>query len=67
MRLLLDKKPDLKLQILTEEKLDEISDRLEHNPWESFRCFSQEIIVSKLSAQTAKKTPEAVMEDNSVA
>jgi hypothetical protein len=41
--------------LLTEEKLDEISARLENTPWKSLRCLAQETVVSKSSASTTTK------------
>jgi hypothetical protein len=41
--------------VLSKEKLDEISARLEHTPQKSLRCLAQETRISKSSAQTATK------------
>jgi hypothetical protein len=40
-----------KCSVLTEEKFDEVSIRLEHSPQKSFRCFTRGTEISKLSAQ----------------
>jgi hypothetical protein len=37
--LLLDKNPESKCRMLTEEKSDESSATLEQSPWKSFRCL----------------------------
>ena len=41
--------------VLTEETLDEISERLEHTPQKSLKCLSQETGVSVSSVQRATK------------
>jgi hypothetical protein len=41
------KRTELKFQMLTEEKHDEINDRLEHSPQKSLRCLVQEITFQK--------------------
>jgi hypothetical protein len=35
--------------VLTEEKLDEISAKLEHTPWKFQKCLAQETRISKSS------------------
>lgn len=52
---LLDRKPELKRRVLTEEKLDEIGARLEHSPRKSLRCLAQETGVSITTVRTATK------------
>jgi hypothetical protein len=39
--------------VLTEEKLDDIGDRLEHTPRKSLKCLAQETGMSKSSARMA--------------
>jgi hypothetical protein len=51
--LLLDKGTELKCQVFTEEKLNEIAARFEHSPWKSLRHLAQEITVSRSLVQTA--------------
>jgi hypothetical protein len=45
----------MKHWVLTEEKLDESSARLEHTFYRLLRCLAQESGVSELSAQTFTK------------
>jgi hypothetical protein len=45
----------MKHWVLTEEKLDESSARLEHTLYRLLRCLAQESGVSELSAQTFMK------------
>jgi hypothetical protein len=55
MGLLIDKKQKHKLQVLTEEKLDDIGARLEHTPGKSLKRLAQETGVSKSGARTGKQ------------
>jgi transposase len=52
---LLDRKPELKRRVLTEEKLDEIGARLEHSPRKSLRRLALETGVSITTVRTAAK------------
>jgi hypothetical protein len=52
---LVDKKPDRKRTVLTEEKFDESGARLETSPRKSLRRLVQETRVSKTSARRATK------------
>jgi hypothetical protein len=51
---LLDKKPDRKRTVLTEDKLDNIGARLETSPRKSLRRLAQETRISETSARRAK-------------
>jgi len=51
---LLDKKPDRKRTVLTEDKLDKIEARLETSPRKSLRRLAQETRISETSARRAK-------------
>jgi hypothetical protein len=50
-----DKRNELKRQVLTEEKLDDIGARLENSPRKSLKRLAQEAGVSKSSARNATK------------
>ena len=52
---LLNKKKRIRKRVLTEEKLDEIGERLEHTPTKSLRRLGQEARISKSSAWRATK------------
>lgn len=52
---ILDKKRRVKRRVLTEEKLDEVGERLEHTPKKSLRRLAQETGISKTSAWKATK------------
>jgi hypothetical protein len=52
---LVDKKPNRKRTVLTEEKLDEIGPRLETSPRKSLRRVAEETRVSKTSARRDTK------------
>ncbi|PSN40405.1 hypothetical protein C0J52_19265 [Blattella germanica] len=48
-------KSNMKRRVLTEEKLDEICEKLEHTPQKSLRCLGQESGISASSARKATK------------
>lgn len=48
-------KANVKRRVLTEEKLDEIREKLEHTPQKSLRRLGQESGISASSARTATK------------
>ena len=50
-----DKKRNIKWHVLTEQKLEEIGDRLENSPQKSLRRLAQESDISKASAWKATK------------
>ena len=47
---ILDKKRNVKQHVLTEQKLEEIGERLENSPQKSLRRLAQETDISKASA-----------------
>ncbi|PSN44757.1 hypothetical protein C0J52_10733, partial [Blattella germanica] len=51
----LDKKPKVTKRVLTEEKIHQIGERLEHMPTKSLRRLAQETGVSKVSALRTTK------------
>lgn len=52
---ILDKKRNVKRRVLTEDKLDDIGERLERSPKKSLRRLAQETEISKYSAWKATK------------
>jgi hypothetical protein len=54
-RLLTDKKQNYKQRVLTEDKLDGIGAKLDHTPWKSLICLSQETEASNSSAWRVTK------------
>jgi hypothetical protein len=58
MWLLIDKKQEHYRQVLIEETLGDIWDRLEHTPRKSLKCLAQETGVSKSSARRTPQLPK---------
>jgi hypothetical protein len=54
--LLLDKKPDRKQTVLTEEKLDNIGVRVQTSPRTSLKWLVEEMSVSKTTARNWKRS-----------
>lgn len=52
---ILDEKQRVNKRVLTEEKLDEVGERLEHTPQKSFQRLAQETEISMTSAWRATK------------